>query len=236
MRKAKRATNVSDVPPAVATGNCEIVPDAFAMAILHDGGDDGRARARGVRWRDTRTGQLREAEARVIVLAGGSIESPRLWLNSALPDSNEAVGRYLTTHLQDIVTGFFDREVNPDVGQITMARADFPGHGTIFVQGNGVENVSIVLAGGGDGFWDEPPADEPWDLQGRFWGEEVVRRMRDYTGRSRSSSAPTTRRIPRIASRSPTPARRRARAGPQGPLPSDDALQGASGLAGAQGH
>ncbi len=181
-RKAKRATNVSYVPAAMATGNCEIVPDAFATAVLFDAasGADGRAAVRGVRWRDERTGDLQEAEARVVVLAGGSVESPRLWLNSGLPNSNDAVGRYFNNHLQDIVTGFFDRDVHPNVGQVTMARADFPGYGAVFVQGNGPQNVSIALAGAGKGFWDDSTDGEPWDTAGRFYGEEAVRRIREY--------------------------------------------------------
>src|ERR671937_1590891 len=81
-RKAKRSTNVSYVPVAVATGNCEVVPNAFATKILFEDGSDGRARARGVRWRHTETGEVQEAEAPVVVMAGGSIENPRLWLNS----------------------------------------------------------------------------------------------------------------------------------------------------------
>lgn len=179
-RKAKRATSVNYIPAALATGSCEVVPNAYATAILHESAA-GRPRVRGVRWRHTETGETKEVEAPVVVLAGGSVESPRLWLNSGLPDSNGVVGRYLTSHAQDVVTGFFDREVHPDVGQVTMARADFPGQGTLFVQGNGVQNVSVLLAGAGSGFWDERPPAEPWDIQGRFWGEEAVRRMRDYS-------------------------------------------------------
>lgn len=179
-RKAKRATNVSYVPAAVATGNCEIIPNAFATSILFEGGAGGRARARGVRYRDTRTGERSEIEASVVVLAAGSVESPRLWLNSGLPNTRDAVGRYLTMHLQDFVTGFFDREVHPDVGQVTMARADFPGTGTLWSQGFGPQSFAAVIAAAGQGFWDEPAEGEPWDFQGRFWGEEAMRRMREY--------------------------------------------------------
>jgi choline dehydrogenase-like flavoprotein len=178
-RKAKRATNVSYVPAAVATGHCEIVPDAFATSILFEPGRESRARARGVRWRDTRTGVEQEAEAAAVVLAAGSIESPRLWLNSGLPNSGDAVGRRLTTHLQDIVTGFFDREVHPNVGQVTMARADFPGTGTLFVQGYGPQAFAVAVAGAGFGSWDRTP-DGPWDLAGVGWGEDAVRRIREY--------------------------------------------------------
>jgi choline dehydrogenase-like flavoprotein len=181
-RKAKRATNVSYVPAAVATGSCRIVPNAFATAILFDR-DGGRARARGVRWRDTESGEEQEAECAVVVLAGGSIESPRLWLNSGLPNSGDVVGRYFTMHLQDFVTGLFDRDVHPEVGQVTMARADFPGYGTLWSQGFGPQSYANVLAGIGRGFWDQPVGDEPWDFSGRFWGPTVIPKLREY-GRS----------------------------------------------------
>jgi len=179
-RKAKRATNVSYVPAAVATGNCEVVPNAFATAILHEANGDAGTRVRGVRWRDTATGEMREAESPVVVLAGGSVESPRLYMNSGLPDPHGVVGRYLTVHLQDLVTGFFDREVRPDVGQVTMARADFPGQGTLLVQGYGPQSFSIVLAGAGRDFWDDDTAGEPWDFAGRAWGERAMRKIAEY--------------------------------------------------------
>lgn len=180
-RKAKRATNVSYVPAAVATGRCEVVPDAFVTAVVFEetGGADRPARVRGVRWRDTGSGEEHEVEAPVVVLAGGAIESPRLWLNSGLPNGSGAVGRYLTTHAQDLVTGFFDREVRPDVGQVTMARADFPGRGCLFTQGYGPQAFAVAVAAGGTGFWGDP-TDGPWDLQGRAWGEEAARLLEDY--------------------------------------------------------
>ena len=100
--------NVSYVPAALATGNCDLVPNAFATRILVDG-----SKVRGIRWRDTETGDVQEAEARIVVLAGGSVESPRLWLNSNLPNSHGAVGRHFTMHLQDFVTGFFTARSTP---------------------------------------------------------------------------------------------------------------------------
>jgi choline dehydrogenase-like flavoprotein len=181
--KAKRATNVSYVPAAVASGNCEVVTDAFATAILFEdraGAGMRRARVRGVRWRDQSTGGTREAEARTVVLAAGSIESPRLWLGSGLPNSFDAVGRRLTMHLQDFVTGFFGREVHPNVGQVTMARADFPGYGTFWSQGFGPQAFAVVIAAAGAGYWDEPDEGEPWDLRGQGWGREAVRRIGEY--------------------------------------------------------
>jgi choline dehydrogenase-like flavoprotein len=179
--KAKRATNVSYVPAAVATGNCELSANAFATQVLFERNGDGRARARGVRWRDTLSGREDEREAAVVVLASGSIESPRLWLNSGLPNSADVVGRYLTTHLQDLVTGFFHREVHPDVGAISMARADFPGRGTMFSQGFGPRTFALNVAASGQTLWDEPTGDEPWDFAGRAWGEKAARQLEQYS-------------------------------------------------------
>ena len=179
-RKAKRATNVSYVPAAVGTGNCDVVPNAFATKILFEEARDGDrpARARGVRWRDTETGEELEAEAGVVVLAAGSIENPRLWLNSGLPNSLDTVGRRLTTHYQDLVTGFFDRQVNPYVGQVTMARADFPGYGTFFTQGLGPQAFAVAMASG-EGSWDRE-TEGAWDTQGRCWGPDLSERIARY--------------------------------------------------------
>ncbi|MGH2829148.1 MAG: GMC family oxidoreductase N-terminal domain-containing protein, partial [Actinomycetota bacterium] len=179
-RKAKRATNVSFVPAAVATGRCRVIPDAFVTTVLFEHRPDGRARARGVRWRDTAGGEMHEEEARAVVLAGGTVETPRLWLNSGLPNSHDVVGRYFTMHLQDFVTGFFDRDVSPDAGQVTMARADFPGTGTFWAQGVGPQAFAVAIAGIGRGFWDQTPAGEPWDIRGRFFGAEAMRRIAEY--------------------------------------------------------
>ena len=181
-RKAKRATNVSYVPARWRPATAGLVPNAFATAVLWEGACVRRlasARATGVRWRDTETGEEHEQRAKVVVLAGGSIESPRLWLNSGLPNSNDAVGRRLTMHHQDFLTGFFDEEVNPNVGQVTMARADYPGYGTMWSQGYGLQAFAVVLCGLGSGMWTDP-VDGPWDFQGKVFGEEAFRRVREY--------------------------------------------------------
>ena len=162
-KKAKRSPNVTYVPAAIATGRCEIRPGAFVTKVLTEKG-----RAVGVKWRDA-GGEEQEASAKVVVLAGGSIETPRLWLNSELPNSNDTVGRWFTHHLQDTVTGIFDRELNQDVGQVTMARADFPGYGCLFTQGLEPQSYVNVVGGVGRGYLDDPSTG-PWDSKGRIWG------------------------------------------------------------------
>ena len=177
-QKAKRATDVSMVPAAVATGRCTVLADAFATEILVTAGSAGRPRAAGVRWRDTRGGATEEAFAGAVVLAAGSVETPRLWLNSALPDRG-SVGRYLTCHYPDVVTGFFDRPTHPDIGQVTMAKADCPGQGVMWAEGFAPWGFATVLSVSGTGFWDESAstAGEPWDFAGRAWGADALRRI-----------------------------------------------------------
>jgi choline dehydrogenase-like flavoprotein len=70
-------------------------------------------------------------EAKVVVLAGGPIETPRLWLNSGLPNANDQVGRGLTDHYLDFVVGRFPRYTGSSKGPTSAARADFPGYGSI---------------------------------------------------------------------------------------------------------
>jgi choline dehydrogenase-like flavoprotein len=180
-RKAKRATDVSMVPAAVETGRCAVLADAFATAILVEPGRDGRPRAAGVQWRETHGGATKNALAGAVVLAAGAVETPRLWLNSGLPDRG-AVGRHLTCHYPDVVTGFFDQPTHPDVGQVTMVKADFPGEGVFWAEGFAPWGFSAALTAGGEGFWDEAPSsdDAPWDFTGRAWGAEAMRGIQRY--------------------------------------------------------
>ena len=181
-RKAKRSTDVAFLPPALRTGRLRVLPDAFATRVLFDD-DRGKARARGIRIRSTVDGTEMDLRAEVVVIAGGSIESPRLWLQSGLPNSNDVVGRYLTNHYQDVVTGFMNEEVNPDVGMVTMAKADFPGYGRIWAEGIGPWGFSVALTAAGGGFWSDPVDGQPppWDFAGRGWGTEAMERLVRYS-------------------------------------------------------
>src|SRR3989440_8342681 len=106
--KAKRSTHVSYVPMALTADRwtrgkaVTLVPDAFAVRVETTAGKAG-----GVTWRNTRTGALTTDEAKVVVLAAGPIETPRLWLNTGLPNLGDQVGRGLTDHYLDFVVGRF---------------------------------------------------------------------------------------------------------------------------------
>lgn len=143
--KAKRSTNTSYVPMALTADlwspggkAVTLISDAFVTKI-HSSTENGQLVAKGVTWRDTVTGAKYTEDAKVVVMAGGCIEDPRLWLNSGLPNPNGWVGRGLTDHALDWVTGIMPYDTNSSKGPASAARADFPGLGC-------VENVGLPPA------------------------------------------------------------------------------------------
>ncbi len=96
--KANYQSTTVHLPPALASGNLDIVTDAMVREVAL--GKNGRAT--GVRYIDKKTGKEREAKARVVVLAASGCESARILLNSksapfpnGLANSSGKVGRYL---------------------------------------------------------------------------------------------------------------------------------------------
>lgn len=189
---AKRSTNVSYVPLALATGNVEIRPNTYTTKILTEYDPKEELRAIGVEYRDTWTGETGELYGKVIVMAAGCIESPRLWLNSQLPN-NSWVGRGLTNHYWDWITGVFDekdimgilgqKHINPFVGPTSGARFDYPGLGCIQPSGVSPGLFSALTFGfsqSGYAFKQDHSAQDPWDLQGRLVGNELKEWMHNY--------------------------------------------------------
>ncbi|MGI8777089.1 MAG: GMC family oxidoreductase [Acidimicrobiales bacterium] len=108
---AKASSLVTHIPDALAQG-AEIRADAFVSRIVL--GDDGRATG-VVYWRE---GVEHFQRARLVAVAGYSIETPRLLLNSAcsrFPDglcnNEDLVGRYLMVQGAPQTAGRFDEEV-----------------------------------------------------------------------------------------------------------------------------
>jgi choline dehydrogenase-like flavoprotein len=194
--KAKKSSAIGFVPDALGTGNVAVRPNAFVTEILTESGP-GSVEARGVRFRDTWSGESRVVEADVVVLAAGAIESPRLWLNSPLP-RNDWVGRGLTLHYGDVVAGLFSEEaleaalgqetVQPWAGEQIAARFDWPGKGGVQTFGGAPGTTALSSMAGSrrtftedvipDGY--EAPEDATWDSQGRVVGEELKRFMAGY--------------------------------------------------------
>jgi choline dehydrogenase-like flavoprotein len=189
---AKRSTLVSYIPRALRSGNVEVRPNTFVTKILTEEDTTEGLHAVGVLYRDTWTGETGELHAKVIVLSAGGIESPRLWLNSGLPE-NQWVGKGLTNHYFDSVSGIFEEQdlmnilgvtdVKPYVGQNAAARFDYPGLGVveIFGMSPGLYS-SLIYANSNKGYsvFNQPNPEVPWDVEGLVTGEQLKEFMKDY--------------------------------------------------------
>ncbi len=147
---AKWSTLYSEIPKGEATGKLEVRPNSQALQVQHD--DSGKVT--GVLYVDA-DGNQQVQKARIVAIAGNSIESPRLLLNSAssmfpdgLANSSGQVGRNYMRHMTGSVYAIFDKPVNMYRGT-TMAgivkdeaRLD-PARG--FVGGYEMETLSLGL-------------------------------------------------------------------------------------------
>ncbi len=110
---AKWSAAYTDIPKGEATGNLEVRDRCHALKIEHD--DKGKVT--GVLYAD-KDGNQHFQKARVICVAGNSIESPRILLNSAssmfpdgLANSSGQVGRNYLRHVTGSVYGVFEKPV-----------------------------------------------------------------------------------------------------------------------------
>jgi choline dehydrogenase-like flavoprotein len=147
---AKWSSAYTDIPQGEDTGNLEVRERSHVARILHN--DTGLVT--GVEYFDA-DGNLQMQKAKVVCVAGNSIESPRLLLNSAssmfpdgLANSSGQVGRNYMRHVTGSVYGIFDKPVKMWRGT-TMAgimqdeaRHD-PSRG--FVGGYELETLSLGL-------------------------------------------------------------------------------------------
>jgi len=183
--KAKRSTDNSYIPMAL-TADCwgrggqavQLLTDAFVtnLGTTTEGSDTV---ARTVTWRVGATGEEVTEEAQVVVMAGGCTETPRLWLNSGLPNDNDWVGRGYTDHFFDWVIGEFDEYTGSSKGVGSSARVDFPGRGGLENVGlpPGLQGFSNGFSDGGiAGFYDNlhPHAAAGADTHGRLAGNEFA--------------------------------------------------------------
>jgi choline dehydrogenase-like flavoprotein len=172
-RGSKWSTLVAELPKAAKTGNLDLRPDSHVAQVTHD----SRGRATGVLYTD-RNGTLRRQRAKVVCVAGNSIETPRLLLLSAsalfpdgLANSSGQVGRNYMRHTTATVWGQFSKPVRMYRGE-TMAgvigdesRLD-TGRG--FVGGYYMETIALG------------PAFFASFVAPGGWGPELTRYLDDY--------------------------------------------------------
>ena len=112
---AKWSTLYTEIPKGEATGKLEVRSGSMALQIEHDAA--GKVDRRGLCRRARARCSARSA--RVVAVAGNSIESPRLLLNSAsamfpdgLANSSGQVGRNYMRHMTGSVYAVFDKPVH----------------------------------------------------------------------------------------------------------------------------
>jgi hypothetical protein len=155
-----------------------LVADAFVTQI-HTEVREGATTARAVTWRVGATGQQVTEEAKVVVMAAGCTENPRLWFNSDLPNPNGWVGRGYTDHFFDWVIGEMPFDTGSSKGPGSSARCDFPGRGGLENVGlpPGLQAFSATFSDAGmAGFYDNGfPSSAGADTVGRLVGNELKR-------------------------------------------------------------
>jgi choline dehydrogenase-like flavoprotein len=147
---AKWSTLYTEIPAGIETGNLELRAGCHVMKIEHD----TNGLANGVLYMDEQ-GKQQLQKARVVCVAGNSIESPRLLLNSAsemfpagLANSSDQVGRNYMRHTTGSVYAAFDKPVRmwrgtTMAGIIQDEAVHDPSRG--FVGGYELETVSLGL-------------------------------------------------------------------------------------------
>ncbi len=187
--KAKRSTDNSYVPMMLTadawTGGrpAELIADAFVQRIHTTAGSSGVPRASGVTY-ELPGGEKRREEARIVVLAGGAVESPRLWRNSRLPNQNQWVGRGFTDHHLDWVFGIFDEDTGNSRGAASSARADFPGYGGLENGGLPPGLQAFAETYSDSSFWGarknaSPATRAGADTLGRLVGRDLLESLQD---------------------------------------------------------
>jgi choline dehydrogenase-like flavoprotein len=120
--KSKWSTLVSEIPKALRTGKLDLRPNSQAVQITHT--PEGLVDS--VLYVDA-DGELQRQRARVVAVAGNSIETPRLMMLSGSPlfpdglaNSSGQLGRNYMRHTTGSVYAKFDQRVNMYRGE-TMA-------------------------------------------------------------------------------------------------------------------
>lgn len=145
---AKWSTLYVEIPKGERTGNLEVRPNSQVLTIEHD----EAGKVSGVVYVDG-DGNTQKQKARVVCVAGNSIESPRLLLNSnsskypdGLANSSGQVGKNYMRHMTGSVYALFDKPVNMHrgttmAGIISDEAKHDPSRG--FVGGYEMETVSL---------------------------------------------------------------------------------------------
>lgn len=170
---AKWSTLYTEIPQAEETGHFEIRPESMVSRIEHD----KNGKVTGVEYFD-KDGVKRLQKARIVCVAGNSIETPRLLLNSkseifpnGLANSSDQVGRNYMTHFTIQVMSIMPKPVNFHRGTMLAGivrdeMANDPSRG--FVGGYMINTVPFA------------PETLAIHMQLGKWGHEVTDALEQY--------------------------------------------------------
>lgn len=173
----KGSVDIVMIQPAEASGRLTVKTEAKALYITTN--DDGKAEA--VVWKGKMG--MEKSYGNVIVLSCGSLETPRLLLNSqssrfshGLANTNGLVGAYLMTHLSVVLMVYFNRPIKSYQGLPIDSRIwNFSAPESIKEQGGG---FALGVMGAPEGL--VSPA--RFALGAPGWGRSHKEYMREHYG------------------------------------------------------
>ena len=113
---AKKSSLLLYVIPAVYEG-MELMPNTMVTRVLTERDKDGRLEAKGVVFKDSNGAEGRRT-AKVVVLCGGTLQTPQILLQSGIRESagatksSDQIGRNMAAHTLSVVFGRFEDVLN----------------------------------------------------------------------------------------------------------------------------
>ncbi len=112
---SKQSTNVSYIPEAVKRG-AEVYADCKVQKIVTENGKAIGLEARFIKNDTLEKGPKLRVNAKIVVLAGGTVGTPLLLMSNRLANSSKQVGRNMRVHPCVTITPVYDEEINPTKG------------------------------------------------------------------------------------------------------------------------
>ena len=172
------------IPRALATGRCTLRSGVMVERIDTDGG----GRVTGLSYFTT-PGRRTTIRAKIVIVAGGAIETARLLLNSrsdqhpaGLGNHSDHVGRHLQGHYYPGALGQFDEVIHTNLGPgVSIATCQF-NHGNPGIVGGGMlanEFTKLPII-----FWKTclPPRMKRWGLEAKHYMRDSFSRVAHVQG------------------------------------------------------
>lgn len=181
---AKNGTQVTMIARALSSGSCTLATGAMVERLTTDAG----GRVTGIAYFDA-NGERAEAQAEVVVVSAGAVETARLLLNSATPqepngigNNSDQVGRHLQGHYYPRAVALFEQSVQDWLGPGPSTATCQFNHGNDGIVGGGMladEFIVLPII-----FWKRllPPDLPRWGAANKQFMRDNYRRVTDISG------------------------------------------------------